>query len=230
MSITSQQVETYLDRVDGALTSKGLRSAKFTVGDTEELADAGVTALPGAALAWPAGHAKLDPERFPHGAVATWTATAGWQAAALRSDNASDAPIRLPLTVFGDPNRVVDVIAHVLLGRAAPEGAERTTTGIPEPDPARSDRDPAADPALATLRAEIWGHFHSDPRGRAEDGRYASRLSFPVAGDGHSWSQEGVQITYGDTATVADLDGYHHILENMADRCPAIEGPLVLIL
>ncbi|MFJ6777077.1 hypothetical protein ACIQOV_40030 [Kitasatospora sp. NPDC091257] len=230
MNVSSRHAETYLDRVDGALTLRGLRPAKFTVGDTDDLLDGSVTAIPGAVLEWPAGHSKLDPERFPHGAVATWTAAAGWQAAALLSDGTSDTPTLLPLTTLGEPSRIVDVIAHVLLGRAAPDKAEQTTTDTPEADPIHSDRGPATDPALATLRAEIWGHLHNDPQGRTEDGCYASRLSFPVAGDGHSWSQEGVQITYGDTNNVTDLDGYHHILEHMADRCPAIEGPLVLTL
>ncbi|MET9611725.1 hypothetical protein [Kitasatospora indigofera] len=231
MHVTSEQAETYLDRIDGALTAKGLRPARFTVGDTEELADDGVTALPGAALAWPAGHSKLDQERFPHGAVATWTARAGWQAAALRADGTSDTPTSLPLTVLGEPSRVVDVIAHALLGRAASAGTQQAITQtVAAVAPVRRDSGPAADPALATLRAEIWGHLHNDPLGRAENGRYASRLSFPVAGDGHSWSQEGVRITYGDTETVTDLSGYHHILEHMAGRCPEIEGPLVLSL
>ncbi|MFJ1936664.1 hypothetical protein ACIOGZ_28895 [Kitasatospora sp. NPDC088160] len=239
-SITSRTAETYLDSVDGALTAEGLRPAEFTVDDTDELADDSLTALPGAVLTWPAGHSKLDPERFPHGAVATWSAMAGWQAAALRPDGTSDTPTGLPLTALGEPNRVVEVITHVLLGRSAPEGvdgserapAEAVKFGQPPggSDPSVDGDGPASDPALATLRAEIWGHFHGDPQGRAQDGRFASRLSFPLAGGGHSWSQHGVQITYGDTSTIADLDGYSDILEDIASQCPVIEGPLVLSL
>ncbi|MFF2618561.1 hypothetical protein [Kitasatospora sp. NPDC058046] len=230
MNVTSQQAEAYLDRVDGILSSRGLRPANFTVGDTDELPDGGVTAVPGAVLEWPAGHSELDPERFPYGAVVTWTTTTAWQAAALRSDATSDTPTRLPLPVFGEPKRIVDVIAHVLLGSAAPDKAEQTTTDTLEGDLAHSDRGPASDAALATLRAEIWGHFHNDRLGRTADGRFASGLSFPVAEDGHSWSQGGVRITYGDTSTVTDLDGYDDILEHIAARCPVIEGPLVLTL
>ncbi|MFB8243012.1 hypothetical protein ACFC58_41395 [Kitasatospora purpeofusca] len=230
MNITSQQGDTYLDSVDGALTSRGLRPARFTVVDTDELADGGVTALPGAVLAWPAGHSGLDPERFPHGAVATWTARQGWQAAALRSDGTGDTPVRLPLTVLGEPNRVVDVLARVLLGRAVPHSAVREATGSPESYRVPSGAGPA-DPALTALRAEIWGHFHSHPRGRSPHGYFASRLSFPLARGGQGWSERGVQVDYGDDGTViTDLDGYLDVLERIADQCPAIEGPLVLTL
>ncbi|MGY0466562.1 hypothetical protein ACW14Y_40825 [Kitasatospora sp. cg17-2] len=231
MNITSQQTDTYLDGVDGVLTSRGLRPARLTVADTDELADGGVTALPGAVLAWPAGHSELDPERFPHGAVATWTAAQGWQAAALRSDGTSDAPIRLPLTVLGEPNRVVDVLALVLLGRTVPDSAVQKATGSPEFHQVRSGAGPADDPALAALRAEIWGHFHSHPQGRSPHGRFASWLSFPLVQGGRGWSERGVQVRYGDDRTViTDLDGYLDILELIAGHYPAIEGPLVLTL
>ncbi|MER6400107.1 hypothetical protein ABT263_29295 [Kitasatospora sp. NPDC001603] len=230
MSVTSQQAEDYLDAVDGALTSTGLRPEKLTVGDTDERADGSVTALPGAVLAWPAGHSRLDPDRFPHGAVATWTATHGWQGAAVRSDGTSDIPTPLPLTPLCDPHRVVEVIAHVLLGRAVPAAAEQDATEIRGARRLRCDGGPEADPALAVLRAEIWGHFHSHPKGRTDDGRFASELAFPVASDGDCWSQHGVQITYGDTAVFADLDGYDEFLELIAAHCPIIEGPLVLTL
>ncbi|WP_329492934.1 hypothetical protein [Kitasatospora herbaricolor] len=230
MNVTSQQAEAYLDAVDGALTFTGLRPEKFTVDDTDELADSSVTALPGAVLAWPAGHSKLDPERFPYGAVATWTTTHGWQAAAVRPDGTSDNPTLLPLTPLCDPHRVVEVIAQVLLGQAAPDAAEQEATEIRGDRRLRCDGGPAADPAVAVLRAEIWGHFHSHPMGRAHDGRFASALAFPVASDGDGWSQHGVQITYGDTVVFADLDGYNEFLELIAGHCPVIEGPLVLTL
>ncbi|MFE2912467.1 hypothetical protein ACFXI0_07925 [Kitasatospora indigofera] len=231
MNITSQQGDTYLDGVDGALTSRGLRPAKFTVGDTDELADGAVTALPCAVLAWQAGHSKLDPERFPHGAVATWSATQGWRAAALRSDGAIDTPTRLPLTVLSEPNRVVDVLAHVLLGQAVPDSAVQEATESSESYEIPSGTGPAADPALAALRAEIWGHFHSHHQGRGPHGHFASRLSFPLVRGEKGWSERGVPVDYGDDRTViTDLDGYLDILKLIAGQYPAIEGPLVLSL
>ncbi|MFE2726686.1 hypothetical protein [Kitasatospora sp. NPDC059327] len=230
MGRCSLKGQAYLDSVDGALTFEGLRPGKFTVGETDEPADGSVTAPPGAVLAWPAGHSRLDPERFPHGAVATWTATHGWQAAALRPDGTNNTPVSLPLTPLCEPHRVVDVISHVLLGQAVPAGLEREATEMPGAGPLRCDDGPAVDPELALLRAEIWGHFHGHPKGRADDGRFASALVFPVASDGTCWSQQGVQITYGDAVAVADLDGYGEFLELIASRCPVIEGPLVLTL
>lgn len=90
--------------------------------------------------------------------------------------------------------------------------------------------EPASDPALASWRAEIWGHFHDHPQGRSPRGYFASRLSFPLANDWRGWSEKGVQVDYGDDFTTADLEGYADILDVIAGLCRVIEGPLVLSL
>ncbi|MGW2539770.1 hypothetical protein ACWC5I_02600 [Kitasatospora sp. NPDC001574] len=122
MSI-SREVDDYLDGIDRALTVVGLRPVEFTVCDTNELAADGLTALPSAELTWLAGHSTLDHEQFPYGAIATWTASMGWQVTALQADGTESVATRLSVTAAGEPGDPVNAIARLLLGTSFPARA-----------------------------------------------------------------------------------------------------------
>lgn len=118
--MTLAQADTYLDRVDDALTAASIRPDHFDSSDCDEYADDGITTVPSAVLTWDTSDLlMIGPahDRFEDGVLVAWDASRGWVIAELNADHSNGPLEPLPIPSLAEPARVAVTIARAVLGQ-----------------------------------------------------------------------------------------------------------------